>query len=155
MDIKQRLSSLQNLKIMNFKAIIIVAIIFIGTITNKAISQTQSTNTWKGGTPGQTANWNCPKNWSTGRVPDAFQNVIIPDVSTGSGVYPVIKTGGQEVNAIVLESGASLEITKEGSLIVHRAFEGYGSFGLEAEGALILQADCFAGVGVLKALVGR
>ncbi len=131
---------------MKFKTIIIVAVIIIGTITNKAISQTQSTNTWKGGTPGQTANWNCPKNWSAGRVPDAFQNVIIPDVSTGSGVYPIIKTGGQEVNAIVLESGATLEITKKGSLMVFGAFEGYGSFGLEAEGALILPADCYAGL---------
>jgi hypothetical protein len=145
MDIEQRFSSLLNLEIMKFKSIIIVAVIIIGTITNKAISQTQSTNTWKGGTPGQTANWNCPRNWSTGRVPDAFQNVIIPDVSTGSGVYPVIEMDGQEVNAIVLESGAMLEIKERGSLIVFGAFEGYGSFGLAAEGALILPADSYAG----------
>lgn len=78
-------------------------------------------------------------------MPDAFQNVIIPDVSTGSGVYPVIKTGGQEVNTIVLESGTTLEITKEGSLIVIGAFEGFGSFGIKSEGALILPADGYAG----------
>ncbi len=134
---------------------IIIAIIFIASITNFSQAQSQNTNLWKGGTPGQADNWNCPKNWSKGSVPDDFQNVIIPDVSTGSGIYPIIGVVGATVNSIVLESGAKLGIEKGASLIVHMALEGYGNFELEAEGALIYPTESYAEVGGPQVLVGR
>ncbi|MCU0347758.1 MAG: hypothetical protein MUC59_12530 [Saprospiraceae bacterium] len=113
---------------------IIIAIICIISIANFSQAQTQSTNIWRGGTPGKTANWDCPKNWSKGSVPDAFQDVIIPDVSTGSGIYPVIETGSQEANSIVMEAGAKLEIREAGSLTVFSSLEGYGNYELVLKG---------------------
>lgn len=111
----------------------------------------QKINNWKGGTPGQATNWNCPKNWSTNQVPDAFQNVIIPDVSTGSGVYPTINEDGLEVNKLVLESGACLTITKMGGLNVINTLEGYGSADLEVKGKLYMPSKSYAGEMTLKA----
>ena len=134
---------------------IIIALICIASITNFSQAQPQNTNFWKGGTPGKAANWDCPKNWSKGSVPDGFQNVIIPDVSTGSGVYPILKTGGQEINKLVLEAGASLEIKENGSLKINESFEGFGNFGLKTEGALVLPTEVFAGIGGNMVLVGR
>ncbi len=100
--------------------------------------QAQKINCWKGGTPGQATNWNCPKNWSTSQVPDEFQNVIIPDVSSGSGVYPTIDEDGMEVNTLVLESAACLTITKQGGLNVINGMETYGSTDLDLKGKLHL-----------------
>ena len=134
---------------------IIIAIICIASIANFSQAQTQSTNTWKGGTPGKTANWDCPKNWSKGSVPDAFQDVVIPDVSTGSGIYPVIETGSQVSNSIVMEAGAKLEIRYAGSLTVLSSLEGYGNYELETEGALIFPMNVIAEVGVAQVLKGR
>ncbi len=94
------------------------------------------------------SNWNCPKNWSTNKVPDGFQNVIIPDVSTGSGAYPSIKSGGLEVNALTLESGATLKIEKQASLTVYTTLDQWGMSELESKGALSLPAQTFAGVGI-------
>lgn len=105
----------------------------------------QKINCWKGGTPGQATNWNCPKNWSANQVPDAFQNVIIPDVSSGSGVYPTINDDGLEVNELVLESGACLTITKEGGLNVINNIAEYGGAQVEVKGKLYVPSICLAG----------
>lgn len=137
------------------KSTTIIIAIIIASITNFSQAQPQNTNFWKGGTPGQTTNWNCPENWSLGKVPDPFQNVIIPDVSTGSGVYPIIKTGGLEVHDLVLEAGAILEIQKQGSLKVEGYFEGFGNFSLITDGTLVLPTEIFAGIGEGVLLVGK
>ncbi len=134
---------------------IIIATFIIACIANFSQAQPQNINFWKGGTPGKAANWDCPTNWSLGSVPDAFQNVIIPDISTGSGIYPVIGANMTEVNSIVLESGAKLGIEKGGLLIVNMDLEGYGNYGLEVEGALIVQTETIAEVGGPQVLVGR
>ncbi|MBI1227536.1 MAG: hypothetical protein GC192_20050 [Bacteroidetes bacterium] len=107
--------------------------------------QAQKINIWKGGTPGQTTNWNCPKNWSANQVPDAFQTVIVPDVTTGSGFYPCINEEGPEVNALVLESGASLTITRDGALEVIALMEEFGSCATKVEGSLNLPKKVYAG----------
>ena len=78
-------------------------------------------------------------------MPDAFQNVIIADVSSGSGFYPTIKSGGLEVNALVLESGAALEIGKKGSLTVVTTLDKYGSGEMEVNGALYVPSSTYAG----------
>jgi len=53
----------------------------------------QQSITWIGGTPGRTQDWNCAQNWSTGKVPDDFSDVTIPDVSTTTFAAPVINKG--------------------------------------------------------------
>ena len=112
---------------------------------NASFCEAQKINFWKGGTPGQEANWSCAKNWSTNQVPDAFQNVIIPDVTSGSGVYPTIKDSGQEVNALILESGATVQIDKKGSLEVITNLDQYGTGELKSKGALHLPSNRYAG----------
>lgn len=85
------------------------------------ISQTallaQKTATWKGGTLGKPADWNCPTNWKEGRVPNEFSQVIIPDVSTSTFNNPVLASGEVEVWSIQIHSGASLRIGKNARLI--------------------------------------
>ena len=81
----------------------------------------QTIITWKGGAPGQEQNWNCPKNWSSYRVPDSFTDVVIPDVSTTSLAAPIISTGVFEVNSILLQSNANMTIEKGAQLVVYNA----------------------------------
>lgn len=112
---------------------------------------------WKGGTPGLESNWNIPGNWSTNAVPDAFCNVIIPDVSTRSGASPVLAQKNAEVNSLLLESGASLVIRQGGVLAVYGNLERVGSQKLEVNGLLMLKGDArtagvIAGDGSLLAL---
>lgn len=78
----------------------------------------QKTVTWKGGTPGQEQTWNCPKNWSGARVPDAFSDVVIPDVSAGSQALPQIATGTFEANSLRILSNARLTIEQGAQLVV-------------------------------------
>ncbi len=119
-----------------------ITLFFLG---NATYCEAQKTNNWKGGTPGQETNWNCAKNWSANQVPDAFQNVIITDVSSGSGFYPTIKDGGFEVNALILESGAALEIAKKGSLTVVTTLDKYGAGEMEVNGTLYVPSSTYAG----------
>ena len=85
----------------------------------------QITTTWKGGAPGLENDWNCPKNWSTYAVPDAFSNVIIPDVSTTSLAAPIIKDGKVEINTLFLDTNAALTLEEGAQLVI---FEKAGSF---------------------------
>ncbi len=77
----------------------------------------QKVATWKGGTPGQPTEWNCPKNWKEGQVPNEFSQVVIPDVSTSTFSNPVLASGAVEVWSILIHSGASLRIGKKARLI--------------------------------------
>ena len=79
----------------------------------------QNTVVWKGGTPGQENNWNCPKNWSKYKVPDEFSDVVIPDVSSTTHATPVIKSGTFEVNSIQIQSNAQLTIESGARLVVY------------------------------------
>jgi hypothetical protein len=71
-------------------------------------AQAQKTATWKGGTPGRTTDWNCPANWEESRVPNEFSDVVIPDVSTSTFSYPVIKPGMVEIASLQCASNARL-----------------------------------------------
>ncbi|MCY7328964.1 MAG: hypothetical protein LH618_10475 [Saprospiraceae bacterium] len=77
------------------------ALLFATTLALLFIAQTtvhaQKTATWKGGAPGRSTDWMCAANWREGRLPNEFSAVIIPDVSTGSQAYPVIRSGEVEV----------------------------------------------------------
>jgi hypothetical protein len=67
----------------------------------------QTTATWQGGKPGRTTEWNCAANWSKGRIPDEFTQVIIP---AGAQYYPIIKNETTPIDALLMEGGAELTL---------------------------------------------
>lgn len=69
------------------KNLILITLFTIGTYC----AQGQKSTTWRGGTPGHEKEWNCNKNWSSGKVPDTFSDVVIPDCSSIGNFYPIIK----------------------------------------------------------------
>ncbi|HSF88979.1 MAG TPA: hypothetical protein VLA46_06140 [Saprospiraceae bacterium] len=114
-----------------------LAILFaLGTF----IGFSQTTITWKGGTPGMENDWSCPQNWSSASLPNEFSDVIIPDVSSSTFAPPCIKEGSIEINSLRLQSNASLTIAYNASLTVIRFIEGLDLYKVEGQGELILQA---------------
>lgn len=67
----------------------------------------QTTATWQGGKPGRTTDWNCPANWSAGRIPDEFSEVIIP---AGLNFYPIFKNEVMPIDALMMEAGTFLTL---------------------------------------------
>jgi hypothetical protein len=98
------------------RSLIAFSIVILLTQIVPQTAQAQIANTWKGGTPGQETNWACSKNWSLGRIPDAFHNVVISDVSTSTGKYPVIMKGDVEVLSLKIVIGASLTLLPQARL---------------------------------------
>lgn len=89
----------------------------------------QTTATWQGGKPGRSTDWNCPFNWSGGRVPDEFTQVIIP---AGKQFYPAIKCASMPIDALLMESGTTLDIFEGASLLIlgeTGRFEGFTILG--------------------------
>ena len=70
-------------------------------------------NYWQGDTPGQETNWNEARNWSKNRVPDWRDEVIIPDVSSKGGFYPIIDTETYSIAALKIMSGARLTLLEQ------------------------------------------
>ena len=93
--------------------IIIICFFTLISITATA----QKTNVWRGGAPGHETDWSFFKNWSAGHTPSEFDHVIIPDVSTSTGDYPVIRTGEIEVWGLEIQSGASLTLMPKARLL--------------------------------------
>lgn len=110
---------------------------FLFMFTSIAV-YSQKTNTWKGGTPGQETEWNCPKNWSAYSVPDEFTDVLIPDVSTTTLANPVLRYGSFEINSLFLESDARLTIKEDARLLVYVSAIGITDYNLEQNGPLII-----------------
>ena len=81
-------------------------------LANLSSLQAQTTNVWKGGFPGHETDWNHNRNWSLGKTPDVFDRVIIPDVSTSTLKYPIVKEGEIEVHSLEVQSGASLTLLR-------------------------------------------
>ncbi len=77
----------------------------------------QKLATWKGGTPGQPTEWNCPTNWEEGRIPNEFSQVVIPDVSSSTFSNPALNSGEVEIWSLQILSGATLKIGKSARLI--------------------------------------
>lgn len=98
----------------------------------------QRTINWVGGVPGLEREWNCPKNWNPSKVPNEFSNVCIPDVSSGSGRFaPVISGGLVEVNSLQMDSNASLKVEKSATLLVYNGLNGFNHDSLEVSGSII------------------
>ncbi len=92
-------------------------ILFFAAITLIAQTalQAQQTATWKGGKPGLATDWNCSANWSGGRAPDAFTQVIIP---AGRQFYPVLERTQAHIDALLIENGSTLAIQKGAMLVI-------------------------------------
>ena len=90
--------------------VLLAALFFATTI------QAQHHTEWVGGFPGQPNNWNCPKNWSTHKVPDSFDDVVIPDLSSTTMSYPIINSEVEPIGSLTIASPASLTLTKNGTL---------------------------------------
>jgi hypothetical protein len=98
----------------------------------------QKSITWKGGTPGQKNEWYCAQNWSTHNVPDEFSDVIIPDVSTSSFAFPIIRTGKVEINSLYILFNGSLTIAKNAVMTVLDNAEGCSQGKIHGDGLIIL-----------------
>jgi len=85
--------------------------------------------------------WLCAQNWSTSSVPDEFSVVIIPDVSTTSFSFPVLRSGTVEVNSLIIHSNGSLTISKHAAVVVHSNAEGNCEKNLYGEGQVLLHAE--------------
>lgn len=110
----------------------------------------QNTNYWKGGHPGQPTEWNCAQNWSLSQVPNEFSNVVIPDVSTQTNAYPVLRNTDTEVNSLVLLSGASLTVASDASLSVVTSVEKVGNARLQVRGILVGETASKSGLAARK-----
>ncbi len=71
---------------------------------------------WIGGTADAETQWGHPANWSSGRVPDENDEVIIPSFSDTAGFFPIIYNNALPVKMLTLDSGAELTIEKDGKL---------------------------------------
>ncbi|MDX2282350.1 MAG: hypothetical protein NW218_22355 [Saprospiraceae bacterium] len=87
-------------------------IMFICLLSMIAVTSAsaQKNNTWRGGASGHAAEWSYFKNWSTGRVPNEFDRVVIPDVSSSTNAYPVIEADTIEVLSLQIQQGAMLTL---------------------------------------------
>jgi hypothetical protein len=87
-------------------------------LTSSSALDAQIANVWEGGFPGQETNWHCHKNWSLSRVPDVFDAVVIPDVSTTTRHYPIVSSGEEiEVQSIDIQSGAMLTLSRSARIL--------------------------------------
>lgn len=97
----------------------------------------QTTATWIGGKPGRPTDWNCAANWSEGKTPDEFAQVIIP---AGAQYFPVIQNEVTAIDALLVESGSSLTIQSGSVLTVlgeTGRFDGITLFGKVTNNGLL------------------
>jgi len=116
----------------------------------------QTSATWQGGKPDCTTEWNCPSNWSGGRVPDEFTQVIIP---SGKQFYPVIKCASTPIDALLMESGSTLAIQAGANLSIlgeTGRFDGFTIFGqIRNDGTLEIGEAVKEGTAFLKQVEGN
>ena len=112
-------------------ALCLAALFFVSTLAAQ--------NYWVGGTPGKESDWNTAKNWSQNRIPDWTQDVIIPDVSTQSGYFPIIDSDVDPIPHLAIYSNAILTILREGKITI----DGKTTFnsGLYLVGKIISKGD--------------
>jgi hypothetical protein len=106
---------------------------------------------WTGTTD---TDWNTATNWNGNTVPTASNNVLIPDVSAGSGNFPVVSTSGVEANDVTVHGGASLTIAALGDLTINGGLSNTGTVIVGAEGSGIgslITLGAVSGAGVFQA----
>ncbi len=97
-----------------FTALSLCTLLFLANLSSL---QAQTTNVWKGGFPGHETDWNQNRNWSLGKTPGVFDRVIIPDVSSSTQKYPIIKEGEIEVQSLEVRAGASLTLLRSARIV--------------------------------------
>lgn len=100
------------------KTLLLAAALLLAAIVCPKLAHAQKQNVWKGGTPGHATDWNCPRNWSLGFVPDWTCVAIIEASQTEKACYPVIARVVEAVQAVQVCAGARLEIGPAGRLEV-------------------------------------
>lgn len=117
------------------KNLLMLLVVLIAT----NLTSMEAQNVWKGGTPGQETEWNVAKNWSQNNVPDWTEDVVIPDVSTNSGFFPIIDDKVEPIAHLEIQSNASLTILPKGKLVV----DGISTFntGITLIGDLYVDGD--------------
>ncbi len=118
----------------------VLSLLFTGALS------AQITNSWKGGTPGHETDWYYFKNWSLNKVPDAFDRVVIADVSTKTNRYPVISSGVVEVLSVEIHSGASLTLLPGAQLVAEVIYHAGYCSGCELQSRLKDEAPIAASV---------
>lgn len=93
-------------------------IVLLIVLITQSLNSVEAQNIWIGGTPGLETNWNIARNWSENRVPDWTEEVIIADVSTISGYFPVIDSEVEPIAHLEVQSNAHLTIKPTGILMV-------------------------------------
>jgi hypothetical protein len=131
--------------------------IFIALFLGLSFSlSAQTTAVWQGGKPGRTTDWNCPANWSEGRVPNEFTKVIIPD---GATYYPVIQFAPTPIDALLMEGGTRLTIEDGARLAIlgeTGIFGGISILGhIENNGSLEIGEAVNMGIAFLKQVHGN
>ena len=98
---------------------LIIYTLVIFTILFTSINPLNAQNFWIGGSPGAEQEWNNSKNWSENKIPDLWDDtVVIPDVTSQSGYFPIIKNKAKPIAHLRIESGANVTILKKGKLII-------------------------------------
>jgi hypothetical protein len=113
-----------------------IAVILLCVCALHTSGLAQRINQWKGGQPGRETDWNCAQNWTLGRVPDWTVDVVIPDVSTRTHHYPIVRGGSFEAGSLVLHPYAELTVAEDARLVI----AGANAFatGIWNDGLLIL-----------------
>ncbi len=94
----------------------IIALTVLGLLPETALAQ--KLNVWKGGQAGHQTDWNYPKNWSLGMVPDWTCAAVIEQNFQNGSRYPVITKAVEPIQYLVIYPGARLEIGISGGLEV-------------------------------------
>jgi hypothetical protein len=110
-------------------------------LLSAAAISAQTSNVWKGGFPGRVSDWNVGANWSAGRVPEAFDQIVIQDAATTGAFYPEIESGVVNIRQLIIESNARLYIHPGSMLVV----DGEG-----VQETVVLNLGCLQNDGVLR-----
>jgi hypothetical protein len=92
---------------------------------------------WLGGTPGRETRWECSKNWKNNKVPDEFSDVLIPDVSSGSLVFPELDDQTVAINSLRIEGGGRFVIGPHAVLTI------YNGIFIPSEQSIVIQGSLF------------
>jgi len=114
-------------------------IVLLIVLVTQSLNSVNAQNIWIGGTPAHETDWNTARNWSENKVPDWTGDVIIADVSTISGYFPVIDGEVEPIAHLEIQSNALLTIKPTGVLMI----DGISTFntGITLIGNICLDGD--------------
>jgi hypothetical protein len=96
-----------------------LALVLLNLLWAAGLLSAQNENIWRGGKPGRASDWNIAANWSKNRVPNEFDQVVIPGAESGSTTRPFI-SGEVVIGSLYMESGAEIVLRDHAMLVVLR-----------------------------------